>query len=148
MVYLLQFVIAIRVDNTDKNRCPPLRKVDNWLLSFLIDMIGLVSTVNSFRGYWYLMDEYYLPEAYNASLQTGQALGCLVLMALGATCSLHAGVFKEDKNDAPGFLFDFYYSSYFYLMASFLAILCRVVNHKSRCHVFRKRLTKGSTAFP
>ena len=121
LVYLLQFVVAIRVDSTDlSRRGDPMRRVDNWLLASLVNLLCLVSTVNSFRGYWYLMDEYYLPKDYSASLLTGQALGCLVLMALGATCSLHAGVFREDKADAPGFLFDFYYSTYFYLMVHYL----------------------------
>ena len=44
-----------------------------------------------------MMDEYYLTGNYVSSLLTGQLIGCLVLMALNATCSLHAGVIKEDK---------------------------------------------------
>ena len=63
-----------------------------------------------------MMDEYYLTGNYVSSLLTGQLIGCLVLMALNATCSLHAGVIKEDKQDEPDSkLFDFFYSSYFYL---------------------------------
>ena len=90
--------------------------MDDKLLGFVLNLVALVSTINSFRGYWYMMDEYYLTGNYVSSLLTGQLIGCLVLMALNATCSLHAGVIKEDKQDEPDSkLFDFFYSSYFYL---------------------------------
>ena len=90
--------------------------MDDKLLCFALNLVALVSTINSFRGYWYMMDEYYLTGNYVSSLLTGQLIGCLVLMALNATCSLHAGVIKEDTQDEPDSkLFDFFYSSYFYL---------------------------------
>ena len=115
----MQLILAIRVENSGRTtKKEPLRSLDNWIVSLLLNLVSLTSTVNSYRGYWYLMDEYYLTQNYEASLLTGQVIGCLSLMALSATCSLHAGVFKEDKSDAPGQMVEFYYSSYFYLMVS------------------------------
>jgi hypothetical protein len=31
------------------------------LANFFVTVIGVVATVNTFRGYWYIMDEYLLP---------------------------------------------------------------------------------------
>lgn len=51
---------------------------------------------------------------YNLSLIHGQIYGALVLTACFASCSLHAGVFK-DEYMGEKCLIEFYYTSYFYI---------------------------------
>ena len=76
-------------------------------------LIGIISTVNMFRGYWFLLDEYFMPTNYESSLIHGQIYGALILMISFAGCSLHAGVFRDEHVGAKC-LVDFYYMSYFY----------------------------------
>ena len=96
-----------------------LRVIKTRFMALILNCFALFSTINTFRGYWYLLDSYYFPheDHYEISLITGQLFGALVLIAMNATCSLHAGVFKADGEPSSQ-LFEFYYSSYFYLKVS------------------------------
>jgi hypothetical protein len=38
------------------------------LANFFVTLIGVVATVNTFRGYWYIMDEYLLPGKLTSQL--------------------------------------------------------------------------------
>jgi hypothetical protein len=82
--------------------------------NIIMILIGILSTINMFRGYWFLLDEYFMHSQYELSLIHGQMYGALVLMVCFAGSSLHAGVFKDDFGGEKC-LVEFYYTSYFYI---------------------------------
>ena len=90
-------------------------------VNVLIMLVGLISTINVYRGYWFLMDEYFMPNDYEQSLINGQIYGALVLFVLYAGCSLHAGIFK-DEHVGGKCLVEFYYLTYFYLKVNFVKL--------------------------
>ena len=95
-------------------KLPSWKSICFRIVNFIITLIGIISTINMFRGYWFLLDEYFMHDHYNLSLIHGQIYGALVLMACFASCSLHAGVFK-DEHVGEKCLIEFYYTSYFYI---------------------------------
>ena len=95
-------------------KIPSLRSIGFRMAYFIFTLIGIISTINMFRGYWFLLDEYFMNDHYNLSLIHGQIYGALVLTACFASCSLHAGVFK-DEYMGEKCLIEFYYTSYFYI---------------------------------
>ena len=99
------------------------------MVNFVFTLIGIISTINMFRGYWFLLDEYFMNDHYNLSLIHGQIYGALVLIACFASCSLHAGVFK-DEYMGEKCLIEFYYTSYFYIKVntSFIPFIIILIN--------------------
>ena len=95
-------------------KLPSLKSICFRIVNFLITLIGIISTINMFRGYWFLMDEYFMHDHYDLSLIHGQIYGAVVLMVCFASCSLHAGIFK-DEYMGEKCLIEFYYTSYFYI---------------------------------
>ena len=95
-------------------KLPSWKSVIFRMINFVITIIGIISTINMFRGYWFLLDEYFMHDHYELSLIHGQIYWALVLMACFASCSLHAGVFK-DEYTGEKCLIEFYYTSYFYI---------------------------------
>ena len=68
-----------------------------------------------FRGYWYLMDEYFMPGDYEKSLINSQIYGVLVLFVFHCGCSLHAGIYGDVSKEKGGNMIEYYYSSYFFM---------------------------------
>ena len=64
-----------------------------FLLSILI--LGVFITIASFRGSWYLMDLYFLPEAESTSQVLGMIIGALILCLLKLISCLHAGISSD-----------------------------------------------------
>ena len=142
IVYILQFLIAIctkkyektltnTIENPDDSIeydsieyticeykiCPKTlspRYICLRICNIIMILIGIISTINMFRGYWFLLDEYFMTTQYNESLIHGQIYGALVLMVCFAGSSLHAGVFRDDYIGEKC-LVEFYYTSYFYI---------------------------------
>ena len=112
---------------------PSLRSIGFRLVYFIFTLIGIISTINMFRGYWFLLDEYFMNDHYSLSLIHGQIYGALVLTACFASCSLHAGVFK-DEYMGEKCLIEFYYTSYFYIkvntifMSSIIFVILSIIN--------------------
>ena len=73
-----------------------------------------------FRGYWYLLDEYFMPgdENYEKSLINSQIYGALVLFVFHCGCSLHAGIYGDVSREKGGNMIEYYYTSYFYIKES------------------------------
>lgn len=110
LVYVLQFPISFIKKG----------ELESWwqqtvikVMDIFFNTLGLVTTVNCFRGYWFLLDEYFLPDDYEASLVLAAVLGALILMALHCTCSLHAGIYRDEHGSE--LLVEFYYSTHYYL---------------------------------
>ena len=83
----------------------------------------LLNNINKylyFRGYWYLLDEYFMPgdENYEKSLINSQIYGALVLFVFHCGCSLHAGIYGDVSREKGGNMIEYYYTSYFYIKES------------------------------
>ena len=111
-MYPIQFAAAFMIE---KDTTMLSKKLKNRLIDFVPNVLALVATLATFRGYWSLIDLFVFPNQYNVSLATCLIVGCLLLMVLSATNNLHAGVSKADIDDPKSQLFDVYYSTYFYL---------------------------------
>ncbi len=53
--FFLQFPFTLYCQRKDVSNFTKL------LVNFFVTVVGVVATVNTFRGYWYLMDEYLFP---------------------------------------------------------------------------------------
>ena len=111
-LFPIQFASAFMIEK-DTSRLA--KRLKNRLIDFVPNFLGLVSTIATFRGYWSLIDLFVFPKQYNVSLVACLVVGCLLLMVLSATSSLHAGVSKAEIDDPQSQLFDVYYSTFFYL---------------------------------
>ena len=105
---------SVLSESKSESCAPTSRSFCLRLSNILMIMIGIISTINMFRGYWFLLDEYFLKDHYELSLIHGQIYGALILMVSFAGCSLHAGIFRDDYVGAKC-LIEFYYTSYFYI---------------------------------
>jgi len=56
--FILQFPFTIFCKKPDVSMGQKL------VVNFFVTFIGVIATVNTFRGYWYLMDDYILPGKY------------------------------------------------------------------------------------
>lgn len=98
--------------------------------------VAMFSTINSFRGVWYLCDAYYLSgttvnqnpvkdprnfltllaDHYELSLTTGWAFGYVLLVFFFSGCSLHAGIIPDlPEDEFSPMLIPFYLTTYFYI---------------------------------
>ena len=149
IVYILQFVIAIYTKKYDKSLTNTVKNPEDSseygsnmvgeyktclrnlspryiclrIGNIIMILIGIISTINMFRGYWFLLDEYFMKSEYELSLIHGQIYGALVLMVCFAGSSLHAGVFRDDYVGEKC-LVEFYYTSYFYIKVRPIIIIC------------------------
>lgn len=93
----------------------------SWLVgrvaNILYTLLGIYSTINCFRAYWYLMDLYLMLDgtgkATVESQVIGQVVGALALMVLGCSTCLHAGIYKDSFEE--GVTLAYYFTSYFYV---------------------------------
>ena len=113
-VFTLQFGYSYYV-KTMPDKC-----IKSWILAYifgtLFSMLCIFSSVNTFRGYWYILDVYFHADSvYESSLIHGQIYAALLLIILHAGCSLHAGIFTDVSPEAGGNMIEYYYSSYFYI---------------------------------
>ena len=127
VIFLIQFPYAVftddlfrnqmEVDNTPSIHYIVFLEVCALIFGYIISFLSLISTVHSFRGYWYLMDEYFMPgeENYEKSLVNSQIYGALILFVFHISCSLHPGIYKDLSPDKGGNLREYYYSTYFYI---------------------------------
>jgi len=106
------------------------------------NIIGLIATVNTFRGFWYLFDNYFevnhdfltgtsnellrqinqtehIENAeerdYHLSLINSQILGAFLLLLFHCGAQLHGGICKDVSKEKGHTLSEFYYTSYFYI---------------------------------
>ena len=107
------------------SKLPSRQAVFLQICNTAVTFIGILSTINMFRGYWFLTDVYfgnnYESPFYEISLIHGQLYGALVLMVCFAGCSLHAGIFRDEFTGSKCLL-DFYYMSYFYIKVIYESI--------------------------
>ena len=98
-----------------------IRNLENWLFDDVSEILVQVLILNPFaiffRGYWYLLDEYFMPgeENYEKSLINSQIYGALVLFVFHCGCSLHAGIYGDVSQEKGGNMIEYYYSSYFFM---------------------------------
>ena len=122
MIFLTQFPYSILTDDTfDAEKSPSwsiLKQIWAHIFGFIFSIMCLISAVTTFRGYWYLLDEYFMPNNYEMSLINSQIYGALVLFVLHCGCSLHAGIFGDVSKEKGGNMIEFYYSSYFFIRVS------------------------------
>lgn len=65
IISLIQFPYAQFVQDTQaKSQKFNFQWFQIRIFSVIINLLGFISTVNTFRGYWYLQDEYFLPGKY------------------------------------------------------------------------------------
>ena len=87
----------------------------HWkLLYYCLAFITLISDVNIWRGYWYLLDAYFISSQYELSLITGAVYGVMLLVLLFSACSLYRGI-EKDEYFGKNALIEFYHLSYFYI---------------------------------
>ena len=116
VIFCLQFPIANYVDNKRSGFCGDLLA---HILAYFLNFLCFFSAQNTFRGYWYLLDEYLMPSNYENSLINGFFYGVLVLFAFHCGCSLHAGIFSDLSEEKGGNIIEYYFSSYFFIKVSF-----------------------------
>ncbi len=75
-----------------------LLRLNLRLLSFGFALLAVCASVQSFRGYWFLLDVYFIPDSYEVSLLNGQAYGGLILLLIGLGPLMFPGV----VSDRPG----------------------------------------------
>ena len=97
-------------------------KIWAHILGYILSFLCLVSSVNTFRGYWYLMDEYFMAGEgdYEKSLINSKIYGALILFVCHCGCSLHAGIYKDVSQEKGGNLIEYYYTSYFFIKVNSL----------------------------
>lgn len=87
------------------------------LLFIGFNIIGVFATVSSFRGVWYLLDTYFLPDNNTfptpSSIMIAGVIGTLLLLLLGCGSSLRAPVVRDKPTQ--GVLLPFFYSFAFYI---------------------------------
>lgn len=134
LVFVVQFHVARRVSIINDDKSKSWQKTcAKHSLGFLFNLMALFSTVNTFRGYWYLYDEYLIPSKkpiifspeifsksifigdYELSLINGQIYGAVLLFLLYSGSSLHAGVFRDVGDENGSSMVEFYFSSYFFI---------------------------------
>ena len=127
VIFLIQFPYTVFTDDLFTNQMevavlPSIHhivflKICSHISGCIISFLGLISSVHTFRGYWYLMDEYFMPgeENYVKSLVNSQIYGALILFVFQCSCSLHPGIYKDLSQDKGGNLREYYYSTYFYI---------------------------------
>ena len=113
VIFAVQFPTAKFIDEKgSKNSI--MAHICGGVLSFLC----LFTSVNGFRGYWFLLDEYFIPgedRYYVLSLINGQVYGALILFTFHCGASLHAGIFSDVSNERGGNMLEYYFTSYFFI---------------------------------
>ena len=127
VIFFVQFPYSMLTDALYSNQmeetikpsidCKVFLKIWAHISGYIISLLGLASSVHTFRGYWYFMDEYFMPgeENYEKSLINSQVYGALVLFVLHCGCSLQPGIYKDLSQEKGGNLREYYYSSYFFI---------------------------------
>jgi len=108
-IFCLQFVLlamAPSLHNNEKEKLPIW-----WLfINFLYTFLGIVVTILCFRGVWYGLDEFYLPNNQHISYVSATIIGYLLLLAFGCISCLHAGIYRDDPR--LGISITFYFLSH------------------------------------
>ena len=97
-------------------------KIWAHILGYILGFLCLIASVNTFRGYWYLMDEYFMAgeENYEKSLINSKIYGALILFVCHCGCSLHAGIYGDVSQEKGGNLIEYYYTSYFFIKVNLI----------------------------
>lgn len=115
LVYVAQFPVALLTD-AKAGKCRSSR-TGSRCLAFVLNLAASLASVNVFRGTWYLLDVYLIPSRYDLSLINGALYGLSALLVFHAGSSLHAGVVSDSEScRGSQNLFEFYYTTYFYLL--------------------------------
>ncbi len=61
--FFLQFPFTMYCQRKDVSNFSKL------LVNFFVTVVGVIATVNTFRGYWYIMDVYLMPGKFNILLK-------------------------------------------------------------------------------
>merc|ERR1740129_1617750 len=80
------------------------------VIFYLYILFGVLITIASFRGSWYLLDLYFIPEAESTSQVLGMIFGALILCSLKLISCLHAGIFSDSHSE--GILVGFHILNY------------------------------------
>ena len=102
VVFLLQFIFLWLYY---RNRC--VEKPENlspfwkWLrlLGFnAMLLLSLIGNVASFRGFWNVLDAFFIPNNYYLSTTICQLLGLFYMFVFYSGTSLHGGVKRDNEN--------------------------------------------------
>eukprot|EP00092_Neocalanus_flemingeri_P018475 GFUD01019994.1.p1 GENE.GFUD01019994.1~~GFUD01019994.1.p1 ORF type:complete len:407 (+),score=61.26 GFUD01019994.1:95-1315(+) len=88
------------------------------ILLVIFYLLGVFTTVSSFRGFWLLLDVFYLPQGVTgdptpSSILTAGVIGTLLLLLLGCGSSVRAPTVRDDP--VLGIAVPFFFTAAFYV---------------------------------